>query len=73
MFFDLMMYDVSSGRTKSLNQLAIEAMSEHDIGVSKQGIDKKFNDHTINFLKLLIEKQMAVELVERSLNNIALQ
>jgi hypothetical protein len=62
MFFDLMMYDVSSGRSKSLNQLAIEAMSEHDIGVSKQGIDKKFNDHTLDFLKLLIEKQLTVEL-----------
>ena len=62
MFFDLMMYDVSSGRTKSLNQLAIEAMSEHDIGVSKQGMDKKFNDHTLSFLKLLIEKQLSVEL-----------
>lgn len=57
-----MMYDVSSGITKSLNQLAIEAKSEHDIGVSKQGIDKKFNDHTLNFLKLLIEKQLTVEL-----------
>jgi hypothetical protein len=56
------MYDVSSGITKSLNQLAIEAKSEHDIGVSKQGIDKKFNDHTLNFLKLLIEKQLTVEL-----------
>jgi hypothetical protein len=57
-----MMYDVSSGITKSLNQLAIEAKSEHDIGVSKQGIDKKFNEYTINFLKLLIEKQLTVEL-----------
>jgi hypothetical protein len=62
MFFDLLMYDVSSGITKSLNQLAIEAMSEHDIGVSKQGIDKKFNDNTLNFLKLLIAKQLTVEL-----------
>jgi hypothetical protein len=61
-FFDLMMYDVSSGIPKSLNQLAIEAKSGHDIGVSKQGIDKKFNDNTINFLKLLIEKQLTVEL-----------
>lgn len=56
------MYDVSSGITKSLNQLAIEAKSEHDIGVSKQGIDKKFNDNTLDFLKLLIEKQLTVEL-----------
>lgn len=57
-----MMYDIDSGRSKSLNQLAIEARSEHDIGVSKQGIDKKFNDHTLMFLKRLIEKQLSVEL-----------
>ena len=48
--------------SKSLNQLAIEAMSEHDIGLTKQGMDKKFNDHTLSFLKLLIEKQLSVEL-----------
>jgi hypothetical protein len=57
-----MMYDVSSGKTKSLNQLAIEAMSEHDIGITKQGMDKKFNDHTLSFLKILIEKQLGMEL-----------
>ena len=61
-FFDLMMYDVSSGKTKSLNQLAIETMSEHDIGITKQGMDKKFNDHTLSFLKLIIEKQLGIEL-----------
>ena len=62
MFFDLMMYDISSGKSKSLNQLAIEAQSEHDIGVTKQGIDKKFNDHALIFLKRLLEKQLSVEL-----------
>jgi hypothetical protein len=61
-FFDLMMYDISSGKSKSLNQLAIEAQSEHDIGVTKQGIDKKFNDHALIFLKRLLEKQLSVEL-----------
>ena len=61
-FFDLLMYDMSSGKSKSLNQLSIEARSEHDIGVTKQGIDKKFNEHTLGFLKSLIEKQLSVEL-----------
>jgi hypothetical protein len=56
------MYDMSSGKPKSLNQLSIEALSEHDIGVTKQGIDKKFNVHTQEFLKNLIEKQLSVEL-----------
>jgi hypothetical protein len=61
-FFDLLMYDMSLGKSKSLNQLAIEARSEHDISVTKQGIDKKFNEHTLLFLKNLIEKQLSVEL-----------
>jgi hypothetical protein len=61
-FFDLLMYDMNSGTSKSLNQLSIEARSEHDIGVTKQGIDKKFNEYTLQFLKSLIEKQLSVEL-----------
>ncbi len=62
MFFDLLMYDMSAGASKSLNQLSIEARSEHDIGVTKQAIDKKFNEHTLSFIKRLIEKQLSVEL-----------
>jgi len=61
-FFDLLMYDMSFGASKSLNQLSIEARSEHNIGVTKQAIDKKFNEHTLSFIKRLIEKQLSVEL-----------
>ena len=61
-FFDLLMYDSSSAKCKSLNQLAIESLSTHDIGVSKQGIDKRFNNQAVDFLKILIEKQLSVEL-----------
>ena len=60
--FDIMMYDASSAKLNSLNQLAIEAQSEHDIGITKQGLDKRFNNHTIDFLKHLIEMQMSVKL-----------
>jgi len=56
------MYDISSGKSKSLNQLAIETRSEHEIGVSKQGIDKRFNNQTLSFLKVLIEKQLSLKL-----------
>lgn len=56
------MYDVGSGSPRSLNQFVIEAMSEHDIGITKQGIDKKFNDNTLSFLRQLIEMQLSVEL-----------
>ncbi len=62
MFFDLLMYDISSGKSKSLNQLAIETKSEHEIDVSKQGIDKRFNEQTLSFLKVLIEKQLTLKL-----------
>jgi hypothetical protein len=62
MFFDLLMYDISSGKSKSLNQLAIETRSEHEIDVSKQAIDKRFNDQTLSFLKVLTEKQLSLKL-----------
>ncbi len=57
-----MMYDSSSAKPKSLNQLAIEALSVYDIGISKQGMDKRFNEQALAFLKHLIEKQLSVEL-----------
>lgn len=61
-FFDIMMYDASSGNPRSLNQLAIEAHSEHDIGITKQGMSKRFNEHTLSFLKELIEQQLSMKL-----------
>ena len=61
-FFDLLMYDSSSAKSKSLNQLAVESISAHDISISKQGIDKRFNNQAVDFLKILIEKQLSVEL-----------
>ena len=64
-FFDLLMYDISSERSKSLNQLSIECHSEHSIGVTKQGLDKRFNDSTIRFLKRLIEKQLSMEISQQ--------
>ena len=56
------MYDSSSTKPKSLNQLAIEALSAHDISISKQGMDKRFNEQALAFMKQLIEKQLSVEL-----------
>ena len=64
-FFDLMMYDASSAKPKSLNQLSIEALSAHDVGISKQGMDKRFNEQALGFLKLLIEKQLSVEISQQ--------
>jgi len=55
------MYDISSRGSKSLRQISIEAISEHKIKISKQGVDKRFNENTIEFMKRLIEKQLSVE------------
>jgi IS4 transposase len=62
MFFDMLMYDVSSGNSKSLNRLAIEAGSEYGLEISKQGIDKRYGDGAIAFISRLIEKAMAAEI-----------
>lgn len=56
------MYDISSGNSKSLNRLAIEAGSEHGLEISKQGIDKRYSDSAIAFMGRLIEKAMAAEI-----------
>jgi hypothetical protein len=61
-FLDLLMNDIGSEKPGSLTNIAIEALSEHDLFVSKQGINKKFNDKTLVFLKCLIEKQVSVKL-----------
>ena len=63
-----MMYDSGARSPKSLNQLAIEAQSSHDVEISKQGVDKRFSDRAVSFLKLLIEKQLQCEL-NRQLDN----
>ena len=56
------MNDIGSEKPGSLTHMAIEALSEHDIVGSKQGLDKKFSDETLAFLKCLIEKQLSVKL-----------
>ena len=65
MFFDILLFNSSSTGNKSLNQLAVEAKSEHGIIISKQGIDKRFNDGALNFIQNLIEKQLSIELVKQ--------
>ena len=45
--------------------MTIEAESEHGIIVSKQGLDKKFNNHTLAFLKRLIQKQLSTEIAHQ--------
>jgi Transposase DDE domain len=61
-FFDLLLHQLSSGESKSLNQSSIELKSIYGIEISKQGLDKRFNDPAIEFVKKLIEKLLATEI-----------
>jgi hypothetical protein len=61
-FIDILMGDAGSTRSKSLNQLAVDALSEHGIGISKSGIDKRFNNHTLDFLEGMLKKLLKVKL-----------
>ena len=61
-FIDILMGDAGSTRSKSLNQLAVDALSEHGIGISKSGIDKRFNNHTLDFLERMLKKLLQVKL-----------
>jgi hypothetical protein len=64
-FIDILIGYASSEKSKSLSQLAVEALSEHDIEISKNGIDKRFNTNTVDFLNLLFERLLKVKLCQQ--------
>ena len=61
-FIDLIFYAVS-GKTSSLQQIAKEASSEHSIVLSKQGLDNRFSETSVQFSKLLLEDVIANQLM----------
>lgn len=61
MFFDILLYNSSSESNKSLNQLTVEVLSEHEVKISKQGIDKRFNDRSVEFIKTIFERVLALQ------------
>jgi hypothetical protein len=61
MFFDILLYNASSESNKSLNELTVEAISEHHLAISKQGVDKRFNESSLLFIKTIFEKHLAAQ------------
>jgi hypothetical protein len=61
MFFDILLYNASSDSNKSLNELTIEAISGHNLTISKQGIDKRFNEKALLFIKTIFEKYLVAQ------------
>ena len=58
MFIDILLYNVSSQENRSLNQLTVESLSEHGVSISKQGLDKRFNERSVSFVKALLERTL---------------
>ena len=61
MFFDLLLFG-SLSESKSLNQVAIEANSQHGITISKQAISKRFGAEGVAFVRSLFEEQIAKQI-----------
>ncbi len=69
MFIDILLYNSSSDSNKSLNQLTIEALSVHGVLISKQGIDKRFNEQALEFIKTVFESQLAKQIQKENIDD----
>lgn len=61
-FIDLIFYAVSC-KYSSLQQIAKEASAEHSIALSKQGLDNRFSEASVQFSKSLLEDVIANQLI----------
>lgn len=68
MFFDSLLYDATSERSKSYNQMAIEVKSKHRVDISGQGIDQRFNEGAQKYIHGLIGEQLSSQ-VSQSIDN----
>jgi hypothetical protein len=69
MFFDILLYNSSSDSNKSLNQLSVEVLSEHGVKISKQGIDKRFNERSVEFIKTVFERIFTLRVQEGGIDS----
>ena len=63
-FLSLMFFNSQQNQSLSLNQLSIEASTGCDVEITKQGLDQRMNDKAVEFLKLLLEKQLSNQISE---------
>jgi len=61
-FFDLLFFEASSGESRSLNHLSIEADCVHSVQVTKQGLDRRFTKEAVSFIQSLIQRLFTVKL-----------
>lgn len=56
-FLEMLMFGNMNGST-SLNDLSAYLLEEHDINISKQSIDERFNKQAVNYLKDILSTQI---------------
>jgi hypothetical protein len=61
-FLDIVLYSVSESGYQSLNQSAIEYGVQQQITISKQGIDKRYTESAVEYLRLLVEEALSTQL-----------
>lgn len=61
-FLDIVLYSVSDSGYQSLNQSAIEYGVQRRVTISKQGIDKRYTESAVEYLRLLIEEALSTQL-----------
>ena len=61
-FLDIVLYSVSESGYQSLNQSAIEYGVQQQVTISKQGIDKRYTESAVEYLRLLVEEALSTQL-----------
>ena len=69
-FLEALMFGNLQSIPASLNDLAAYLYEEHQIEISKQGLDDRINEHAVSFLKSLLKKEMNSKLDLSSVNSL---
>ncbi len=58
MFLDILLYTHFNQKQMSLNELGIQVKKQFGINITKQAIDKRFTDKSVEFLKSVLSKAL---------------
>lgn len=56
------MFNSQHGTLLSLENLAEDFQAEHDVSISKQGLDERFNQQSVAFLKMVLSHMLSTQL-----------
>lgn len=64
MFFDLIVFNSDKLKDQSLNDLSVEAKRRHEIKITKQSLQDRFNEYAPLFLKAALEKLLQKQVLK---------